>query len=51
MIEPLLRYRRMAKLQSTYVEGLTKLRGSDGRVHTTFDQTATVTGRISSLEP
>ena len=41
----------MAKLQSTYVEGLTKLRGSDGRVHTTFDQTATVTGRISSLEP
>src|SRR5699024_6659065 len=35
----------------TYVEGLTKLRGSDGRVHTTFDQTATVTGRISSLEP
>ena len=51
MIEPLLRYRRMAKLQSTYVEGLTKLRGSDGRVHTTFYQTATVTGRISSLEP
>ena len=41
----------MAKLQSTYIEGLTKLRGSDGRVHTTFDQTATVTGRISSLEP
>ena len=51
MIEPLLRYRRMAKLQSTYVEGLTKLRSRDGRVHTTFDQTATVTGRISSMEP
>lgn len=50
-IEPLLRYRKMAKLQSTYVDGLRKLRGTDGRVHTTFDQTATVTGRISSLEP
>ena len=50
-IEPLLRYRRMAKLQSTYIDGLKKLRGPDGRVHTTFDQTATVTGRISSLEP
>jgi len=50
-IEPLLRYRKMAKLQSTYIDGLKKLRGRDGRVHTTFDQTATVTGRISSLEP
>ncbi|MEG0494322.1 MAG: DNA polymerase I, partial [Clostridia bacterium] len=50
-IEPLLRYRRLSKLQSTYVEGLLKLRGRDGRVRTTFDQTATVTGRISSLEP
>ncbi|MCI5955923.1 MAG: DNA polymerase I [Clostridiales bacterium] len=50
-IEPLLRYRKMAKLQSTYIEGLQKLRGRDGRVRTTFDQTATVTGRISSLEP
>ncbi len=50
-IEPLLRYRKMAKLQSTYIDGLKKLRGKDGRVRTTFDQTATVTGRISSLEP
>ena len=50
-IEPLLRYRKMAKLQSTYIDGLKKLRGADGRVHTTFDQTATVTGRISSMEP
>ncbi len=50
-VEPLLRYRRLAKLQGTYIEGLQKLRGKDGRVHTTFDQTATVTGRISSLEP
>ncbi|MEG0900853.1 MAG: DNA polymerase I, partial [Clostridia bacterium] len=50
-IAPLLRYRKLSKLQSTYVDGLRKLRGADGRVHTTFDQTATVTGRISSLEP
>ncbi len=50
-IEPLLRYRKMAKLQSTYIDGLQKLRSADGRVRTTFDQTATVTGRISSLEP
>ena len=50
-IEPLLRYRKLSKLQSTYVDGLRKLRGRDGRVHTTFDQTATVTGRISSMEP
>lgn len=50
-IEPLLRYRKLSKLQSTYIEGLLKLRGRDGKIHTTFDQTATVTGRISSLEP
>lgn len=50
-IEPLLRYRRMSKLQSTYVEGLQKLIQADDRVHTNFDQTATVTGRISSQEP
>ena len=50
-IEPLLRYRKMAKLQSTYIDGLQKLREPDGRVRTTFDQTATVTGRISSMEP
>ena len=50
-IEPLLRYRKLTKLQNTYVDGLRKLRSRDGRVHTTFDQTAAVTGRISSLEP
>ncbi len=50
-IEPLLRYRKLAKLQSTYIEGLQRLRGRDGRVRTTFDQTAAVTGRISSMEP
>ncbi len=50
-IEPLLRYRKIAKLQSTYIEGLQKLIDKTGRVHTTFDQTAAVTGRISSQEP
>lgn len=50
-IEPLLRYRKLSKLQSTYVEGLSRVVDQRGRVHTTFDQTATLTGRISSLEP
>ena len=51
IIEPVLRYRKLTKLQSVYIEGLSKLVDATGRVHTTFDQTATVTGRISSLEP
>ncbi|MBN1776500.1 MAG: DNA polymerase I [Clostridiales bacterium] len=51
VIEPILRYRKLTKLESVYVEGLSKLVDATGRVHTTFDQTATVTGRISSLEP
>ena len=50
-IIPLLDYRKISKLQSTYVEGLQKLIGTDGRVHTTFDQTTVITGRISSYEP
>ena len=51
IIEPLLRYRQLAKLNSTYVEGLLRLVDGKGRVHSTFDQTATATGRISSSEP
>ena len=51
VIEPILRYRKLTKLQSVYIEGLSKLVDQTGRVHTTFDQTAAVTGRISSLEP
>ncbi len=50
-IEPLLRYRKLMKLQGTYIEGLARLTDKKGRVHTTFDQTGTLTGRISSLEP
>ena len=51
VIEPLLRYRQLAKLNGTYVEGLLPLADREDRVHSTFDQTATATGRISSSEP
>ena len=51
LIEPLLRYRQLSKLNGTYVEGLLRLVDGGGRVHSTFDQTATATGRISSSEP
>lgn len=50
-IEFLLRYRKLSKLVGTYIEGLTKLVDATGRIHTTFDQTSTVTGRISSVDP
>jgi len=50
-IEPLLQYRKLAKLMGTYIEGLSRLVDATGRIHTTFDQTSTVTGRISSVEP
>ena len=51
VIDPLLRYRQLTKLNSTYIEGLLRLTGPSGRVHSTFDQVATATGRISSSEP
>ncbi len=51
VITPLLRYRQLTKLNSTYVEGLLRLTDATGRVHSTFDQVATATGRISSSEP
>ncbi len=51
VIEPLLRYRQLTKLNSTYVEGLLRLTDASGRVHSFFDQVATATGRISSSEP
>ena len=47
----ILEYRKIHKLNSTYIEALLRLRGADGRIHTSFDQVATATGRISSLEP
>lgn len=47
----LLEYRQLAKLKSTYVEGLLSVISADGRIHSTFNQTETRTGRISSSEP
>ncbi len=51
MVDAVLDYRQLAKLKSTYVEGLTKVIAADGRVHTSFQNTVTATGRLSSTEP
>ncbi len=47
----ILDYRTLAKLKSTYCDGLGKVIAEDGRIHTSFNQTETRTGRISSTEP
>ncbi|MCL2019037.1 MAG: DNA polymerase I [Oscillospiraceae bacterium] len=51
IIPLIIEYRALSKLNSTYVAGLLKLVGDDDRIHTTFMQTVTRTGRISSIEP
>ncbi len=51
VINLLLTYRTLAKLKSTYCDSLLSAVGDDGRIHSTFNQTETRTGRISSLEP
>ena len=51
IIDKILYYRKLAKLKSTYADGLLKVIAADGRIHTSFNQTETRTGRISSLEP
>ncbi|MDP1719337.1 MAG: DNA polymerase [bacterium] len=51
IVAPILKYRELYKLQSTYVLPLQELTGKDGRIHTTFVQTGTGTGRLSSKEP
>ena len=51
IVGEVLEYRQYAKLKSTYVDGLLKVIGPDGRVHSTFNQTEARTGRISSTEP
>ena len=51
IVEAVLDYRQLAKLKSTYVEGLTKVIAADGRIHTSFQNTVTATGRLSSTEP
>ena len=51
VVEMVLSYRTLAKLNSTYCEGLLKVIAEDGRIHSKFNQTETRTGRISSTEP
>jgi len=51
IIDDLLRYREVEKLRSTYADALPPLIGPDGRIHATFKQTDTTTGRISSEAP
>jgi DNA polymerase-1 len=51
IVEDLLRYREVEKLRSTYADALPPLIGPDGRIHATFKQTDTTTGRISSEAP
>ena len=50
-VKKILEYRALTKLYSTYAVGLTSFIGEDGRIHGTFNQTVTATGRISSTEP
>ena len=51
LVEDVLEYRAYQKLNSTYVEGLLKVIGEDGRIHSTFNQTEARTGRLSSDNP
>lgn len=52
IVEKILRYRHIVKLNSTYIEGLLNLINRDtGRIHSTFNQTIATTGRISSTDP
>ena len=51
LVSKILEYRQLAKLKSTYADGLAAYIGPDGRIHGKFNQTITATGRISSTEP
>lgn len=51
VIEDILRYRELTKLQNTYVQILPKLADKTGRVHTQFSQTTAATGRLASSDP
>ena len=51
IVSMILEYRSFSKLKSTYCDGLLKVIAQDGRIHTSFNQVETRTGRISSLEP
>ncbi|HIT14113.1 MAG TPA: DNA polymerase I [Candidatus Scatomonas merdigallinarum] len=51
VVADILEYRQLAKLKSTYADGLGNCIAGDGRIHSSFNQTITATGRISSTEP
>ena len=51
VIEKIEKYREIFKLKTTYADALPKLIAEDGRIHTTFNQTVTATGRLSSSDP
>ena len=51
IIDYILEYRQLSKLQSTYVEGLQKVISEDNRIHSRFNQTLAQTGRLSSVDP
>ena len=51
IIDYILEYRQIAKLKTTYIDGLLALIDEDGKIHSTFNQTVASTGRISSAEP
>ena len=51
IIPAIMDYRMLTKLTSTYADGLMKVIGQDGRIHTTFQNMVTATGRLSSTEP
>lgn len=51
IVAAVLDWRKASKLKSTYVEGLGRFIGADGRIHSTFHQTVTATGRLSSADP
>ena len=51
IVSDILEYRQLSKLKSTYADGLQNFVGEDGKIHTSFNQTITATGRLSSTEP
>ena len=51
IVADILEYRGLAKLKSTYADGLAEYIEKDGRIHTSFNQTITATGRLSCTEP